>query len=208
MKCFIVLPLLIHIELLWRSRSFKNRGAGVWVKVESFKNWEIGVGVGAFVRRLHSPAKYKVIMPGSCRLWLPPLVHRPYEHCEIKSHLFIMCCIALSVSHLWKYASDFKDQVKVHFCPMPPECWKQIAFWKTPRIRSIAVLERVTCRWRRVRSIGGMILTGKNENTGRKTCPSTRLCTKTPTWTERGSKLCLRVETPATNRLSHGAASV
>jgi hypothetical protein len=57
MKCLICLPLLIHIELLWRSRSwsFKNRGvgvgAGVWVG--SFKNR--GVEVGAFVYRLHSP---------------------------------------------------------------------------------------------------------------------------------------------------------
>jgi hypothetical protein len=41
MKCLIGLPLLIHIELLWRSRSFKNRG----------------VGVGGFAYRLHSPAK-------------------------------------------------------------------------------------------------------------------------------------------------------
>jgi hypothetical protein len=43
MKCLIGLPLLIRIELLRRSRSrgrrFKNRG----------------VGVGAFVYRLHSP---------------------------------------------------------------------------------------------------------------------------------------------------------
>jgi hypothetical protein len=39
-KCLIGLPLLMHIELLWRGRSFKNRG----------------VGVGAFVYRLHSPA--------------------------------------------------------------------------------------------------------------------------------------------------------
>jgi hypothetical protein len=43
MKCLIGLPLLIHIEILWRhrSRNFKNRGAGV--------------GIGAFVYRLHSP---------------------------------------------------------------------------------------------------------------------------------------------------------
>jgi hypothetical protein len=163
----------MHIELVWRSRS------------RSFKNRGVGVGVGAFVRRLHSPTKYKVIMPESCRLWLPPLLHRPYEHCESKSHLFIMCCIALSLSALWKSASNFKDQVKVLFCPMPPECRKQIAFWKTPRIRSIAVLERVTCRWKRVRSTCGMILTRKNENTRRKTCPSTRLCTTNPTWTDR-----------------------
>jgi hypothetical protein len=40
MKCLVGLPLLIHIELLWRSRS------------RSFKNRR--VGVGAFVYRLHS----------------------------------------------------------------------------------------------------------------------------------------------------------
>jgi hypothetical protein len=39
----IGLPLLIRIELLWRSRSFKN--------------W--GVEVGAFVYRLHSPGEYR-----------------------------------------------------------------------------------------------------------------------------------------------------
>jgi hypothetical protein len=51
MKCLIGLQLLIHIEVLWRSRSrsFKNRGVGVG----SFKNRI--VGVGAFVYRLHSP---------------------------------------------------------------------------------------------------------------------------------------------------------
>jgi hypothetical protein len=45
MKCLTGLPVLIHIELLWRSwsRSFKNRGVGG------------GVGVGGFVYRLHSP---------------------------------------------------------------------------------------------------------------------------------------------------------
>jgi hypothetical protein len=43
MKCLIGLPLLIHIELLRksRSRSFKNRGVGVG----SFKNRGVGVGV-------------------------------------------------------------------------------------------------------------------------------------------------------------------
>jgi hypothetical protein len=53
MKCLTGLPLLIHIELLLRSRSrsFKHRGDGVGVG--SFKNRE--VGVGAFVYRLHSP---------------------------------------------------------------------------------------------------------------------------------------------------------
>jgi hypothetical protein len=58
MKCLIGLPLLIKIELLWRSRSFKNREVGVGssknlgVGVRSFKNR--GVGVVAFAHRLHS----------------------------------------------------------------------------------------------------------------------------------------------------------
>jgi hypothetical protein len=44
MKCLIGLPLLIRIELLCRCRSFKNRG----------------VGVEAFVYRLHSPGPITV----------------------------------------------------------------------------------------------------------------------------------------------------
>jgi hypothetical protein len=45
MKRLIGLPLLIHFELLWRSRSFKDGGVGVG----SFKNR--GVGVGSFKNR-------------------------------------------------------------------------------------------------------------------------------------------------------------
>jgi hypothetical protein len=56
MKYLIGLPLLIQIELLWRSRSFKNRGVGV----ASFTNRGVGIAVGAFVYRLHSPAENHV----------------------------------------------------------------------------------------------------------------------------------------------------
>jgi hypothetical protein len=41
MKCLVGLPLLTHIEILWRNRS------------QSFKNW--AVGVRSFVYQLHSP---------------------------------------------------------------------------------------------------------------------------------------------------------
>jgi hypothetical protein len=63
MKRLIGLPLLIHIELLWRSRTFKNRGVGVGSLkkrgVRSFKNRRVGVGslknrgvgVGSFKNR-------------------------------------------------------------------------------------------------------------------------------------------------------------
>jgi hypothetical protein len=53
MKRLIGLQLLMHIELLRRSRSrsFKNRG--IRIGVGNLKNQ--GVGVGASVYRLHSP---------------------------------------------------------------------------------------------------------------------------------------------------------
>jgi hypothetical protein len=67
MKCLIGLPLLIHIELLWRSRgrSFKNRRAGVG----SFKNRGVGfgIGVGAFVYRIHSPVENVRLHKPYCR---------------------------------------------------------------------------------------------------------------------------------------------
>jgi hypothetical protein len=43
-----------------------------------------------------------------------------------------------------------------------------------------------TPRWyMNMESLGGMILTGENRRTRRRTCPSTTLSTKNPTWTDR-----------------------
>jgi hypothetical protein len=53
-----------------------------------------------------------------------------------------------------------------------------------------------------------MKLTGENRSTRRKTCPSATLFTKNPTWTDSGSNPGLRGEMPATNRLSHGTATL
>jgi hypothetical protein len=54
-------------------------------------------------------------------------------------------------------------------------------------------------------SEGGMIYwQGKTEKLGRKICPSATLSTTYPTWIHPG----LQVERPATNRLSHGTASI
>ena len=53
-----------------------------------------------------------------------------------------------------------------------------------------------------------MKLTGGNRSTRRKTCPSATLSTTNPTWTDPGSKPGLRIEKPATNRLSHSTANV
>jgi hypothetical protein len=52
-----------------------------------------------------------------------------------------------------------------------------------------------------------MKLTGENQSTRRKTCPSATLSTTNPTWTDPGSNPGLRGERPATNRLSHGTAN-
>ena len=48
----------------------------------------------------------------------------------------------------------------------------------------------------------------KTKVPGEKTCPSTTLSTTNPTWTEPGSNPGLRGGRPATNRLSHGTATL
>jgi hypothetical protein len=53
---------------------------------------------------------------------------------------------------------------------------------------------------------GGIIMTGENRRTQRKTCRSAILSTTNPTWTEPGANPGIRGERPATNRLSHGTA--
>jgi hypothetical protein len=55
-------------------------------------------------------------------------------------------------------------------------------------------------------SDGGMILTGENRRTERKTCPSATLSTTNPTWIVLGANSDLRVGRPKTNHLSHGTA--
>jgi hypothetical protein len=56
-------------------------------------------------------------------------------------------------------------------------------------------------------SDGGMILTGENRRTRRKTCPSVTLSTTNPTWIDPGANRGLRGERPATNDLNHGTAN-
>jgi hypothetical protein len=53
---------------------------------------------------------------------------------------------------------------------------------------------------------GGMILTGQNQRTRRKTCLSATLFTINPIWIDPGAKPGLRGEMTAINRLSHGTA--
>jgi len=51
-----------------------------------------------------------------------------------------------------------------------------------------------------------MILTENNRRTGRKTCPSGSLSSTNATWTNLGSKPCLRGNSPANNSLSQDTA--
>jgi hypothetical protein len=57
-------------------------------------------------------------------------------------------------------------------------------------------------------SDGGMISTGENRRTWRKTCPSATLSTTNPTWIDLGAIPGVRGEGPATNDLSHGTAEI
>jgi hypothetical protein len=56
-------------------------------------------------------------------------------------------------------------------------------------------------------SDGGMILTGENRRTRRKTCTSATLSTTNPTWIDPGANPGLCGETPSTNDLNHGTAN-
>jgi hypothetical protein len=51
---------------------------------------------------------------------------------------------------------------------------------------------------------GGMIPTGENRRTWRRTCPRATLSTTNPMWIDQGANPGLRGERPATNSLSHG----
>jgi hypothetical protein len=52
----------------------------------------------------------------------------------------------------------------------------------------------------------GIILTGRNRRTRRKTCPSATLSTTNPTWIDPGANPGLPGERPETNRLKNGTA--
>ena len=63
------------------------------------------------------------------------------------------------------------EKFDVHLYPELPIRQKSIALWKVPRLPLVTA----SCRWRWVRNIGGMILTGENRSTGRNTCHSYHL---------------------------------
>jgi len=71
------------------------------------------------------------------------------------------------------------------------------------QLRPVLLPVRARCRRRWLWSTGGMILTGENRSTRKKTCLRATLSTTNLTWTELESKPGLRSGRPATNRLSH-----
>ena len=95
-------------------------------------------------------------------------------------------------------------KVKALFYPMLPGFRNSIAFWNVPRLRRCVLLVRATCRWRWVWSTGGMILTGDERCTRRKTRPSTTLSTTNLTKTDLRPNRCLCGDRPATERPSYG----
>ena len=65
---------------------------------------------------------------------------------------------------------------------------KSIAVLKVPRLRLLVLPITVIMRWRRIWSIGGMIMTEENRSIGRKTSTSVISYTTNPTLTGSGSK--------------------
>jgi hypothetical protein len=87
---------------------------------------------------------------------------------------------------------------------MLPDSRKSIVVWKVPRRCPFLLLIRATCRWRRVWSTGGMILTEENRRTCRNACPNATLPTINLTCTGLDSNTDLRGDTPAIGHVSHG----
>jgi hypothetical protein len=68
----------------------------------------------------------------------------------------------------WHCLIVIKKRSERTFFFLLPNCRRSISFWKVPRLRPFVLLVRATCRWRWVWSIGGMILTGEKQRTGKK----------------------------------------
>jgi hypothetical protein len=101
---------------------------------------------------------------------------------------------------MWNYSS-------IQFFP---HFRKSVAFfWKALRLRPFFIAVRAECRWRRVWSIGGILLTGEGKRcriTGQWTGPSATLSCRNLMWTDMEPNTDLRSERSASDRLSHGTA--
>jgi hypothetical protein len=105
MKCLIGLPLLVHIELLWGSQS------------QSFKNLGVGVRVGSYVYRLHSPVFhiFQLILLSS-QIKLHTTNHWPGYCTELKEHTHSFNIIIFSVhmQYLWTKKCFFSYHIYWH----------------------------------------------------------------------------------------------
>jgi hypothetical protein len=73
-------------------------------------------------------------------------------------------------------------------------------------LRPFVLLVSATCRWKKVWSTDGIILTRENRITGRNTCPSATLSTTNFTCIDLRSSPGLRGERPKINCISHCTA--
>jgi len=83
----------------------------------------------------------------------------------------------LSVLYLVALTLTLYKQVEALFYLILPNFWKSSAFWKHPRLCPFVLLVRLY-----VWSIDGVLLTGKNRSTRRKTCVIATFCTTYLTW--------------------------
>jgi hypothetical protein len=98
----------------------------------------------------------------------------------LRRHEHKLKLLLMSMSMGWDYVSELRPPMGVLFIP-------QVIYEYT-------------------KSHGGMILTGENERTLRKTCPNATLSTTNITWTDPFANPGLRDDWPATKRLSDGTA--
>jgi hypothetical protein len=101
------------------------------------------------------------------------------------------------------YSLKGREKKKWKFYPLPPDFRNSMAFRKVPRLCPFLLLIQAACRWRQLRGIVGMTLTGENRS---KTRLSATLANHNLTWTDMGSNRCLRGEKAETIRQSHDTA--
>jgi len=108
-----------------------------------------------------------------------PLRKRPL----VKNATVTQCSInipktKLSTTRNWWICLKRK-KMKVLFYPLPPDFRNSMAFRKVPRFCPFLLLIRAACRWRQLRGIVGIMLTGETRS-------KTRLSATLPTTVSHG----------------------
>jgi len=137
---------------------------------------------------LQNTSTLKMAKSSTAKRWYPHLLHgRERKQANIQDwrlEMSFMCTDVvqdLSSTH-WPVAWVLREwsinplrmkkkKVEVVSYPVFPDFPRALLFGRFPGfVRLSVLLVRATCRWRLVWSIGGMVLTGVNRSTGRKTC--------------------------------------